>query len=103
MADTKIRGAWTTIGDAMREVQKAEDELRAEQEWAWRRYVERVDAILAFDLQIEDEAADHQDATHLLDSLRARIDELRLQTRLGAMEGDDLLGRLRAVHRRMSC
>jgi len=103
VTDVETRGAWGTIRDAMRDVREAEDDLRAEQDKAWRRYVERVDAILAFDLPVEDEPDDDHDASHLLESLRARVGELRVQTRLGAMEGEELVGRMRGALRRMSC
>jgi hypothetical protein len=102
MTDGETRGTFAVIGDAMRDIRAAEQVLRAEQDDAWRRYIERVDAILAFDLQIEEDPDDDDhDPSHLLDALRARVGELRLQTRLGTMEGEELVGRVRAALHRM--
>ena len=103
MSDVETRGTFAVLADAKRDIRAAEETLRAEQDDAWRRYVERVDAILAFDLRIEDDPDDEDhDPVHVLDGLRARLDELRLQTRLGAMEGEELVGRVRAVLRRLA-
>ena len=103
MADVETRGAWAAISEAMRDVRAAEDDLRAEQDEAWRRYLERVDAILAFDLQMEDEPDDDHDASHLLASVRTQVGELRLRSHLAALEGEELVGRVRAALRRMTC
>jgi hypothetical protein len=101
MTDVETRGTLAAIGDAMRDIRKAEAVLREEQEEAWRRYLERVDAILAFELQADDPADDDDhNPSHLLDALRGRVGELRVQTRLGAMEGEELVDRMRtALHR----
>ena len=102
MTDVETRGTWAAIGEAMRDIRAAEAVLREEQDDAWRRYLARVDAILAFDLQADEASEDDDhDASHLLDTLRTRIDELKVQSRLGAMEGEDLVGRLRAAVRRL--
>lgn len=103
MSDVETRGTFTILADAMRDIRAAEEELRAEQDEIWRRYVARVDAILAFDLNVHDDPTDDDhDPSHLLADLRARLEELRVQTRLGAMEGEDLIGRVRATLRRLS-
>ena len=105
MAHVETRGTFTVMSDAMRDIREAEEVLRAEQHEAWRRYVERVNAILAYDLQLEDEPGDSDDVpdlAHLLAAVRARVDELRLQTHLGAMEGEELVGRMRAAFHRMA-
>ena len=103
MSDVETRSAVTVLRDAMADIREAEVDLRAEQDEAWRRYVRRVDAILAFDLQVEREHDDDDhDPSHLVDALRARVGELRLQTRLGAMEGEELVSRLRTLVRRLS-
>jgi hypothetical protein len=101
MTDVETRGGFAPLADAIRDIRQAEAVLREEQDQAWRRYVERVDAILAFDLQVERHRDDDDhDPTHLLDALRGRVGELRLQSRLGAMEGEELVARLRrALHR----
>ena len=91
------------VGKAMRDIRLAEEALRSEQEAAWHRYVDRVDAILATDLPLARHPDDDDhDATHVLDALRSRIDELRVQAHLGAMEGEDLVARVRAVLRRLA-
>ena len=103
MTDVETRATFAVLGDAMRDIRAAEDVLRAEQDEAWRRYVERVDAILAFDLKLEDLADDDDhDPSHLLDALRRNVGELRVQTRLGAMEGEELVGRMRGALRRLA-
>ena len=102
MSDTETRGTLAVIGDAMRDIRAAEAVLRAEQDDAWRRYVERVDAILAFDLQLEEDPDDDHDPSHLLAALRARVGQLRVQTHLGAMEGEELVGRVRVALRRLA-
>ena len=103
MNATETRGRIAPLADAMRYIHAAEEELRAEQDAALRRYLERVDAILAFDLQVEDDPTDEDhDPTHVVDALRSRFEELRLQARLGAMDGEDLLERVRATLRRIA-
>ena len=100
MTDVETRGTFAALSDAMRDIREAEAVLREEQHEAWRRYVERVDAILAFDLQVETDDDDHN-PSHLIDAIRSRVDELRLQTHLGAIEGEELVGRMRTVVRRL--
>lgn len=103
MTDIETRGVFATVGEAMRDIREAEAVLRAEQDQAWRRYVDRVNVILAVDLHLEatPDDDDHNPA-HLLDAVRARVDELRVQTRLGAMEGEELVSRVRTVLRRLA-
>ncbi len=96
-------GTFEALGKAMRDIREAEVDLRSEQDAAWRRYAERVDAILAADLTVDRHPDDEDhDATHVLDALRARLDELRVQAHLGAMEGEELVGRVRTVLRRLN-
>jgi len=103
MTDIETRGTFAALGDAMRDIQAAEAQLREEQHAAWRRYLERVDAILVFDLRLP-EVADDDDhnPNHLLDVVRGRVGELRLQTHLGAIEGEELVGRMRAALHRLA-
>jgi hypothetical protein len=103
MTDVDNRGTFAALGDALRDIREAEATLREEQDQAWRRYVERVDAILAFDLQVERHRDDDDhDPIHLLDAVRTRVGELRVQAHLGALEGEELVGRLRTAVRRLS-
>ena len=103
MDATETRSRFAPLGDALRDIRAAEDELRAEQDAALRRYVERVDAILAFRLELEDDPRDDDhDPTHVVDALRSRFEELRVQARLGAMDGEDLVERVRAALRRIT-
>lgn len=100
---TTSGGAFGAIGTAMRDIREAEADLRKEQDAAWRRYAERVDAILAADLPFDRHPDDDDhSATHVLDAVRARLDELRLQTHLGAMEGEELVQRVRTALRRLA-
>ena len=96
MIDVETRGTLTAVSDARHDIRAAEDDLRAEQSAAWRRYVERVDAILAFDFGTEPDG-DDGDQHRLLDGLKSHIGELRLQAHFGAMEGEDLVNRVRIV------
>ena len=96
MIDVETRGTFAVVSDALHDIWAAEDDLRAEQSAAWRRYVERVDGILGFDLVVVPDG-DDGDQRHLLDGLRARIGELRLQTHLGAMDGEDLVHRVQTL------
>ncbi len=103
------RGALAPLTDAMRDVRAAGDRLREAQKAAWRAYLDEVDKAIAADLgspETTDEESD--DPVHaLLDAVRGRIDDLRVQMRLGMMEGEDVaheigtvltdvVGRLRA-------
>ena len=103
MTDTETGGAFAALATAMRDIREAEAQLRAEQDEAWRRYLERVDTLLARDLHLDSMPDDDDhDASHLLDDLRGRVGELRVQARLGAMEGEELVGRMRAALRRLA-
>jgi len=103
MTNAETRGTFAVIDDLMRDVHLAEEALREEQDAALRRYVERVDAILAFAPMVaEDRDDEDHDPTHLLDSLRGHFGELRLQTRLGAMEGEEIVERVRAALHRLT-
>jgi hypothetical protein len=103
MTDVETRDTFEVLGDVMRDIREAEADLRAEQDAAWRRYLQRVDAILAFDLGVEPDPDDEDhDPSHVLDALRARVGELRVQARLGAMDGEDLIGRVRTALRRLA-
>jgi len=98
-----LRSRFAPLGDALHDIRAAEDDLRAEQDAALRRYVERVDAILAFRLEVPDEPDDEDhDSTHVVDALRARFGELRLQAHLGAMDGEEVVERVRAALRRIT-
>ena len=103
MADVEARGSMAAIRDVMRDIQAAEVELRAQQDAAWRRYVERVDAILAYGLSVDEvQDDDDHDVSHLLVGLRTLVDELRVKAHLGAIEGEELVERVRAALRRMA-
>ena len=103
MTDAKTRGTFAVIGDLTRDLQTAEDELRAEQDAALRRYIEHVDAILAFGIPVDALAVDDPHRpTPLVEAVRARLDELRLQAHLGAMDGEDLVDGIRATLRRLA-
>jgi hypothetical protein len=103
MTDVETRGGFAALGHAMRDIREAEVQLRAEQHEAWHRYLERVDIILAKDLQVEAMPYDDDhDPSHLLDGVRARVGELRLQAHLGAMEGEEMVGRVAATLRRLA-
>jgi hypothetical protein len=103
MTDVETRGAFAPVADAMRDIRAAEAALREEQDAAWKRYLERVDAALAFNLQVDQHLDDDDhNPNHMLDALRGTVGQLRLQTRLGAMEGEELVGRLRAALRRLA-
>jgi len=88
------RSPFAPIGDALHDLREAEAALHKEQEAAWKRYVERVDQILADDLRA-DEPATSEVGNGLFDAVRGRLDDLRVQARLGAMEGEDLLDQVR--------
>ena len=100
---TTTSGTFGALGQAMRDIREAEADLRAEQDAAWRRYLQRVDAILAADLPLDRHPDDEDhDATHVLDAIRTRLDELRVQAHLGTMEGEELVERVRSVLRRLA-
>lgn len=89
------RSAFAPVGDAIRDLQAAEVRLRHEQEVIWRKYLAEVDQILATDLHPDELDDDDEQAHELFTGIRGRLDELRVQARLGTMEGEDLLARLR--------
>jgi len=102
MTDVETRGTFALIGDVMRDVRAAEDQLRADQDAALRRYVERVDAVLAFEIPVEQHADDEDhNPMHVLDALRGRFGELRLRTHLGTMDAEELVERVRSALRRL--
>jgi hypothetical protein len=76
----------------MRDVRAAGDRLREAQKAAWRAYLDEVDAAITADLGVPEEADEESaDPVHaLLDAVRGRIDDLRVQVRLGMMEGEDV-------------
>jgi hypothetical protein len=90
------RGAFAPLGDALRDLREAEVELRHEQDAAWKRYVARVDEILATDLRAEP-TPDDGEVHPLFEGVRSRLDDLRVQARLGAMEGEDLVAQVRTA------
>lgn len=96
------RTPFTPLSDALHDLHVAESELRAEQDAAWRRYVAEVDRILAADLRADDSAEVDDDAHALFAGIRGRLDDLRVQARLGAMEGEDLLAQMRHVLEQLS-
>jgi hypothetical protein len=92
------RSPFAPIGEALRDLREAEAQLRAEQEVAWHRYVQRVDEILAADLPTVAGPTGGEAVSHsLFDAVRARLDDLRVQAKLGAMEGEDLLTHVRSA------
>ena len=95
MTDVQHRSAFAPLGDALRDLRAAEVVLRREQDDAWKRYVARVDEILATDLRPEPTAT--VELHPLLEGIRGRIDDLRVQAKLGAMEGEDLVAQVRTV------
>jgi hypothetical protein len=98
MAETRRRAPFAPVSEALRDLQAAEVRLRHEQEVVWRKYLAEVDQILAADLRLDEGPAEVDHVAHgLFDEVRGRLDELRVQARLGAMEGEDLVARLRGV------
>ena len=91
-------GAFAPLGEALEDVRKARQQLRDEQHAAWTRYLEAVDRALTAELgePPTDTTAAGTDPMHtLLTAVRGRVDDLRVQARLGVMEGEDLLEELR--------
>jgi hypothetical protein len=103
MAEVRTqRSAFTPLRDALQDLREAETTLRAEQEAAWRRYVDEVNRILAADLR-SDDSAEVDDVAHaLFAGIKGRLEELRVQARLGAMEGEDLLAQMRRALEQLS-
>ena len=91
------RTAFTPLRDALHDLHRAEEALHAEQAAAWARYVKQVDVILAADLRADDSSEVDHEAHAVFAGVRERLDDLRLQAKLGAMEGEDLLTQLRAA------
>lgn len=78
MTDVQTRRTpFALLHDALHDLHLAEQQVRLGQDAAWQRYVKEVDRILAVD--------------------RQRLDDLRVQTGPGTMEGQDLLTQGRAV------
>jgi hypothetical protein len=86
-----------SLVDAANDVRSARSVYVAEQQAAWKRYVAAVDHVLAEDLGLDatEDGRDTDFARQLLDEVRGRVDDLRLQAHLGRMELDDLAGELR--------
>lgn len=89
------------LGKATADVKAARTRLREEQEAAWQRYVASVNAALADDLDLSSPAAGgagdagEPDPVHeLLDAIRGRVDDLRVQAQLGRMEAAEVLEHL---------
>ncbi|MEQ1788452.1 MAG: hypothetical protein ABL966_15475 [Acidimicrobiales bacterium] len=91
------RTIFTPISDALHDLRDAETELHQEQDAAWQRYVARVDRILDADLRAEGSPEVDPVAHALFAGVRSRLDDLRVQAKLGAMEGEDLLTRVRCA------
>ena len=89
------RSAFAPIADALRDLRAAEATLREEQHECWRRYLEEVDRILATDLPSAATKEVDETAHALLEGVRGRLGELRVQAQLGAMEVEDLVAKLR--------
>lgn len=96
------RTPFTPLRDALHDLHHAEDRLHAEQDAAWQRYVEEVDHILAADLRADDAPAVDEDAHARFAGVRARLDDLRVQAKLGTMEGQDLLAQVRTAAAQLS-
>jgi hypothetical protein len=94
------RSAFAPLADALKDVRAAGERLREAQQAAWKQYLTEIDRALAADLGGSEEA-DSEDgpaaAQALLDAVRGRLDDMRVQARLGLMEGEDLLEELRSV------
>lgn len=91
------RTAFTPVRDALKDLHDAEVQLRTEQDAAWHRYVKEVDRILAADLRADDSSEIDTVAHAVFEGVRGRLDELRVQSKLGTMEGEDLLAQLRSA------
>jgi hypothetical protein len=103
MTDVETRGTFQVIRDVLRDIHAAEDDLRTEHDAALRRYVERVDAILAFGVPVAEHADDDDHSpTQVVDALRGHLGELRVRTHLGTMDAEDLVQRVRAALRRLA-
>jgi hypothetical protein len=89
------RTLFTPLRDALNDLHQAETRLRAEQDAAWRRYVKEVDEILDADLRADDSSEVDDVAHAVFEGVRGRLDDLRVQAKLGAMEGEDLVAQLR--------
>jgi hypothetical protein len=102
---TEVQGhrtAFTPLRDALHDLHEAEETLHAEQDAAWQRYVKRVDRILAADLRADDSPEVDDVAHALFEGVRGRLDDLRVQAKLGAMEGQDLLAQMRTALEQLS-
>ena len=86
------------------DVQAAKQRLHDEQEAAWQRYVAAVESTLAADLDLTaatgttTTSGPTDDPEHeVLEAVRGRIDDLRVQAQLGRMEAADLLDERQAA------
>lgn len=82
------------LAHASEDVRAARSRYLAEQEVAWQHYVAVVDKALAEDLRLttpeRTPAPETDPVREVLDSIRGRIDDLRVQATLGRMELEDL-------------
>jgi len=90
-------GVFDGLTHALRDIRTAHDAYVAEQTAGWRRYAAAVDRALEEDLGVDagPELPIDELARELLDGVRGRMDDLRVQARLGRMEVDDLVIELR--------
>lgn len=88
------------IDAALHDISAAGTRLREEQQAAWRRYLDEVDRALTEDLQPEDVTEDVVD--ELVSHAHNLFDELRVQARLGVMEGGDALAEVRQAFARVA-
>lgn len=90
--------AFQALLRASADVRAARARLEAEQHEAWERYVHAVETALAEDLALpatDHDASESLDGWHeVLDALRGRVDDLRVQSRLGRMDAADVLEEL---------
>lgn len=99
-SEPKIRNeALRRLARASEDVRAARSRYLAEQEAAWQRYVAVVDRAVIEDLRLDPasrpEPPTDDEAHRLLDQVRSRLDDLRVQAQLGRMELEDLATELR--------
>lgn len=84
------------LAHASEDVRAAKSRYLAEQEASWQRYVAVVDKALVEDLRLgEPSPPPASDPAHeLLDAIRGRLDDLRVQSHLGRMDLEDLAAEL---------
>jgi hypothetical protein len=80
------------LAHASEDVRAARSRYLAEREEAWQRYVGVIEKALAEDLRLSPPAGTtmNNSVRDLLDTLRGRVDDLRVQATLGRMELEDL-------------